>query len=118
MAVTSTRVVNIVYSGSVIGQELLEAADNVSSPGMIEIKSLSSGANTITVPIMTSIIPTAVTIVPPAGNTTSLTLKGVTGDTGIRIHNTDPTSLSLDSSVTSFVLTAGSALVGVRFYWS
>lgn len=117
MAVTATRTTTIVYSGDVIGTETLSAAANAASPGSVEIKSLSSGANTITVPTGGATV-VACTIVPPTANTTSITVKGVTGDTGVRIHNTDPTSLSIDSSVTSFVLTAGGAITGVRLFWS
>lgn len=117
MAVTATRVTTITYSGDVVGTESLSAASNTASPGSVEIKTLSSGANTITVPTGGATV-VACTIVPPAANTTSITVKGVTGDTGVRIHNTDPTSLSIDSSVTSFVLTAGAGITGVRLFWS
>ena len=117
MSVTSTRAVEISYTGDVNGTETIEAADNIASPGAVEIKTLSSGANTITVPTGGSTV-TACTIVPPAGNTTSVIFKGVTGDTGVRIHNTDPTSVAVDSSVSSFVLTAGGTITGVRLYWS
>jgi hypothetical protein len=59
-----------------------------------------------------------VTILPPTGNTTNITLKGVTGDTGIQLHDTDPSTISLDPAVTSFVLTAAAQITGVRLYWS
>jgi hypothetical protein len=36
----------------------------------------------------------------------------------VRIHNTDPTIIALDPSVTTFCLTAGSTLAGVRFLWA
>jgi hypothetical protein len=117
MSVTATRVSTIVFTGDVSGTESASAASNTSSPGQIEIKTLASGANTITVPTAGT-VPAAVTIVPPSANTTSLTLKGVTGDTGVRIHNTDPTVIALDSSVTTFCLTAGASITGVRFIWS
>ena len=117
MSVTATRSTTIVYSGDVTGTETISAASNAASPGAIEIKTLSSGANTITVPTGGSTV-TACTIVPPTGNTTSITLKGISGDTGIRLHNTDPATVSLDSSTSSFVLTTGAGITGVRFYWS
>lgn len=117
MSVTAERTVTIVYTGDVGGTQEIAAADNTASPGSVEIKTLSSGLNTITVPTGGS-TPTAVTIVPPSDNTTSITLKGVTGDTGVRLHNTDPTTIALDSSVTTFALTTGAAITGVRFYWS
>lgn len=113
----ATRKVVIVYSGDVDGEQVIAAADNVSSPAMVELKTLASGANTITVPTAGT-VPTAVTIVPPTDNATALTLKGVTGDTGVRIHDTDPTTIALDDSVATFCLTAADIVTGVRLYWS
>lgn len=114
---TATRKTTIVYSGAVDGTQELSAGINTSSPAAVEIKTLASGANTIDVPT-SGFVPTAVTIVPPGDNETALTLKGVTGDTGVRIHDTDPTTIALDDSVTSFCLTAGAIVTGVRLYWS
>lgn len=118
MAVTSTRSQTITFSSDVVGTEVVSAASNASSPGMIEIKDLSSGFNSITVPTGGSSVPTSVTIQPPTANSTAITIKGVTGDTGIRIHNTDPTTIALHSSVTTVGLTAGGAITGVRFFWA
>lgn len=118
MAVTATRSITVVYSGDVVGTQEVPAADNAVSTGVVELKTLASGANTITVPTSGTALPTAVTIVPPVGNTVALTLKGVSGDTGIALHLTDPTSLSLKSTVVSFVLNAASSCPGVRFIWS
>ena len=118
MSVSATRSTTIVYSGDVSGTETLSAATNDASPGSVTVQTLSSGANTITLPSTTGVTVVSVTIKPPTGNTTSITVKGISGDTGIRLHNTDPSTLTFDSSVTSFVLTAGASIVGVRFYWS
>lgn len=115
MAVNATRSMTITYSGDVSGTETIAAAANAVSPGQMEVKNLANGANTITPPVPA---PTGVTIVPPTGNSTSIVLKGITGDTGVRLHNTDPTTIALDSSVASFVLTAGGAIAGVRFFWT
>ena len=117
MAVAAARTETITYSGDVVGTEVISAASNAASPGSIEIKTLDSGLNTITVPTGGSTV-VACTIVPPAANSTSITLKGVTGDTGVRIHNTDPTTIAIHSSVTSFVLTTGASITGARLYWS
>lgn len=114
---TARRKVTITYSGDVDGEQELNAADNADSPAVVELKTLAIGANTILVPTAGA-VPTAVTIVPPSDNTTAITLKGVTGDTGVRIHDTDPTTIALDDSVLSFCLTAGAEIVGVRLYWS
>lgn len=117
MSVTATRTTTIVYSGDVTGTETISAASNAASPGSVEVKTLSSGANTITVPTGGT-TPTAVTIVPPTGNTQTITLKGVTGDTGVGLHLTDPFTVSLAAATSTFVLTAGGTITGMRFYWS
>ena len=87
MAVTAERKITITFSGDVIGTEVPAAASNTVSPGQIQILSLVSGANTITLPTGGS-TPKAVTIIPPAANVETLTLKGVTGDTGVAMHAT------------------------------
>lgn len=116
MSVTASRVTTITYSGDISGTEQINATDNEDSPGQMEIKTLALGANTITVPGGGS-TPVACTIVKPSANATAITLKGVTGDTGIALHLTDPDTISLQG-VTSFVLTAAAEIVGVRLLWT
>lgn len=116
MSVTSHRSIDITLEDDVASSTTYEAASNTASPGAISPTRLAAGANTITVPTGGT-TPKAVTIVKPSDNTTSITFKGVSGDTGVRLHDTDPDSISLDSSVTSFVLTAG-AQVDVRLIWT
>ena len=117
MAATSTRTTTITFTSDVTGTHTLSAASNAASPASVEIKSLVSGANTITLPTGGSTV-TGCTIVPPASNTVSITLKGVSGDTGFRLHNTDPTTVSFHSTITTFVLTTGDAITGIRLFWS
>ena len=116
MAVTADRTIILTYSGNTIATETFTAAQNTASPGSITIHTLASGANTITVPTGGSTVVCA-TITPPAANAQTITLKGVTGDTGVALHKTDPSSVALDS-VTSFVLTAGGTVTGLRIHWS
>lgn len=118
MSTRATRVIVLTWDGDVDGTNNIEAAPNAASPAAITVQALSSGANTITVPSSTGVTPVAVTIVPPVGNTQSLTLKGVSGDTGIALHLTDPSTIALAPSVTTFVLTAGAAIQGVRLFWN
>lgn len=113
MAVTSNRSVTITFSGDVEFSQIFEADPSSSGSGNIVKQNLVNGANTITPP--TNAI--AVTIIPPEGNATSITLKGVTGDTGIVLHLTDPTSIGLGSAST-FCLTAGSAITGIRLIYN
>lgn len=117
MAVTSSRSIQVVFSQDVVATNTFSAANNTSSPGAVEIKTLAAGANTITPPAGGTTAK-ACTIIPPAGNTQSITLKGVTGDTGVALHKTDPSSIGLDSSSATFVLTAGAEIAGVRLVWS
>ena len=113
MAVNAKRSVAIVFSGDVTAGSTTHAEENAASPAQIESKTLSTGANTITPPASSK----AVTIIMPSGNTVLLTLKGVTGDTGIPLHKTDPTTIGLDTTITTFVLNAASG-VTVRLIWT
>jgi hypothetical protein len=115
MSVEANRQVNTQILGDGLNSNnSFAAAANASSPAQDQLLTLALGSNTVTVPSSA----VACTIVPPAGNTNSITLKGVTGDTGIRIHNTDPTSLAIHSSVSAFVLTAATTTTGVRLHWT
>lgn len=117
MSTNATRATTITYAGDNVGVQTLSAAANAASPGQMEMKILASGANTITPPAGAT--PVSVTIVPPAGNVITLTLKGVTGDTGIALHLTDPTTIALGSPTATFCLTAGSLFTNpTRFYWT
>lgn len=115
MATTATRSIQIAFTGDLSARVTFNAAANADSPGQIENKALSSGANTITPP--SGVTPKAVTLVPPSGNTVLITLKGVSGDTGVALHKTDPTTIALDSPSNTFVLNAAST-VSVRLIWS
>lgn len=114
MAVTSTRIIQLTFSGDITASMSPAAAANTSSPTKIDLVTLANGANTITPPTGA----TAVTIIPPSGNTTSITFKGVTGDTGLRLHNTDPCVITLNTATDTFVLTAGAQITSVRLIWS
>lgn len=117
MSTTSKITTIIDWTGDVDAQLVYASADNALSPADIDIVTLVLGANTITLPTGGS-TPIGVTIVPPAGNVETLTLKGVTGDTGILLHSTNPTTIMFGTGVVSFVLTAGAAIVGLRLVWS
>lgn len=74
---------------------------------------LQSGANTITLP--TAIKPAMCVIKLPATNTALVTLKGVTGDTGIVIGKTGYTVLPFDVTAppTAFCLTSAATHTGL-----
>tara|TARA_R110000868_G_scaffold97880_2_gene269361 strand:- start:1244 stop:1591 length:348 start_codon:yes stop_codon:yes gene_type:complete len=115
MAVASTRSIGLAFTGDVTYNQTFSAASGATSPGEIQILDLSSGANTITPPTSAT---KACTLIPPAANTQTITLKGVTGDTGVVLHKTDPSSFGLNSGATTFCLTAGGIITGLRLIWS
>jgi len=117
MAVTATRSTTIVYSGDVVGTETISAASNTASPGQVQILTLSSGFNTITLPTGGSTV-NACTIVPPTANVVTMTLKGITGDTGVPLHLTDPTTIAFASGTTTFGITTNAILTGLRLYYT
>ena len=117
MAVSAKRTTVITYSGDTVGTENVPAADNAASPGQVQLITLSSGFNTVTLPTGGSTV-VSCTILPPVGNTQTITIKGVTGDTGVALHLTDPTTVAFASSVTTFGLTAGGTITGMRLYYT
>ncbi len=118
MAVTSSRTVQIQFSGNITESIIQSANDNTVSPAKSDIVSLTTGANTITAPVISGLVVTGLLIIPPAGNTNLITLKGASGDAGIPIHLTDPTSLALDTTFVSLVLNAAAGIAGVRLIWT
>ena len=76
------------------------------------LQTLASGANTIAVPTGATIC----IITPPTTNTNTLTLKGVTGDTGVLISKVTPTVISLGVNATFCLTASGSTpLVEIMF---
>lgn len=117
MSVTAQRTTHIVFTGDVELADSFVAAANTTSPAQVQIMQLASGVNVITPP-SSSCTTKAVTILPPATNTTDITLKGTTADVGVVIHNTDPTTIALDSPTNTFVLSAAATIAGVRLIWT
>lgn len=112
MSITSGYTIEINWSGDIDFSETFESPNVSTGSGQIQQVALASGANTITVP--TSAV--AVTILMPSGNTVQVTLKGVSGDTGIALNQSGPSLIGLQG-VTSFVLNAAS-VVTVRLIYS
>lgn len=118
MATSSLRKVQVIFEGDFTAESnIYSAAENAASPATHELKTLGIGGNTITPPAGGS-TPVAITIIPPVGNTTLITLKGGGGDSGVALHLTDPTSIGLDSTVVNFVLWAAAEIIGVQLIWS
>lgn len=97
-------------SGSLnVGPFTLQA--NSGNNLQIQSLTLASGANTITIPTWA----TGMLIIPNTSNAVGLTLKGVTGDTGVPLSLTNPTG-PIEFPATppaSIVLTAASLFVTI-----
>lgn len=118
MSVTSSRTVQIQFNGDYTADLIYSALDNPTSIASINWIDLAVGNNAVTAPIITGFNVTGLTIIPPAGNTVVLELKGITTDSGLPLHVTDPTSLALDTSFLGLVLFVTVAVVGVKLIWT
>lgn len=115
MSTSSEVTINTILAGDVNATLANAVALNEASPGMTEITNLASGANTITVPTGATV--KGVILQPPSDNEETITLKGVTGDTGIALSLTGPSFLCFETAPSTFVLTCGDAIVGFRLTW-
>lgn len=118
MSIISSVTTQVELSGDITEHIIQSTLDNAVSPAKSDVVSLALGANTITAPVISGLVVTGLLIIPPSGNTALMTLKGVTGDTGIPLHLTNHTFLSLDTTFVSLVLNAAAAVVGVRLIWT
>jgi hypothetical protein len=122
MATTGRREITVTYFGDVGGAapghiHEIAATDNLASPGQIQIVTLAAGDNTITAPTGGTTFK-ACTIDKPSGNAVAIKIKGAGGDTGIRLDDTEPDSISLHASQTTLILNAAAEVVGVRLWWT
>lgn len=86
---------------------------NANSGSAVSDYALLSGNNTITVPGTQYV---AAIIIPVAGNTTALILKGVGGDTGVPLNLTNYSVYSFPAGTVSFVLNAAGS-TSVEINW-
>ncbi len=115
MAANARRKITLTLSGDVDGEQEINAADNADSPASVTVHALNVGDNIITAP--TPNTKTAVTIVKDGDHEGALYLKGVVGDDGIRLHPTDPDTISLHDEQLVIVLNA-SVITTVRCFWT
>lgn len=114
MAKTVTTITQQVLSGDGFGGSPLFDESIVNTAGLAPSSvALATGFNSIPVPAAAL----GVLIVPPPGSTTALTLKGVTGDTGIPIDPGNSTRLKWTAAqVATLGITAGAG-VTVSLLW-
>ena len=104
------QITNTPTGSRVIGP--ISLTSSAASPQVQEIV-LQSGANTVTCPVTPA--PSGCIIALNPANTAVVTLKGVTGDTGIAIGKTSTLVLNWDATAApaSFVLTSASTQTGL-----
>ena len=113
---TSSTVLTTTFTLESAATALAATLNNGNSPCYLEAGvALVAGANTITPPTKAG----GVLIIPPAGNTIAITLKGVTGDTGIVLAKIAPTLLTFDTTPpANFCLTVGvGGITGMKYLW-
>lgn len=112
MATSTLRITGQV-AGLPTGAKDIDLTLNTSA-GYCDIVNLGSGANTVTVPSGV----TRGLLVLSSANTATLTLKGVTGDTGIAQAVTGPILLSFNTSTgTTFVASAAASIGQTEVIW-
>lgn len=118
---TATVSLNAVFNltGNNPGQSVDIQLFNANSPAVVQVLTLASGANTINATNCPAIATAGgVILIPPAANTQTIVLKGVTGDTGVALSKVAPTTLTFGTTPpTSFVLTTGGAITGMKLAW-
>jgi len=89
---------------------------NANSPAVVQYLDLANGANTINSTTCPALAQAGgVVLIPPSGNGQTITLKGVTGDTGIALSLTAPTFIPFAvSPPSSFVITTNGAITGFK----
>ena len=108
---TGSFTVQATVSGGPSGSEVYNSGSTITAAvPSVQTVALNSGANTITLPTGTTffivIPPNAVVPQPNPAYGGVLTLKGVSGDTGLVIDNKIPTGPVAASTSTSFVINA------------
>lgn len=114
-----TAIVNVRCGGSVGGE----------TPGVLQESVLKNNNSplypqlvTLTGTTFSAVaIPTkagGVIIQPPAGNTATLTIKGITGDTGIAINKLAPTMLVFDTTPPATLgMVASATITDIKLTW-
>jgi hypothetical protein len=115
MSKTSTVTLTVSVTGDGLSESYaLPAVVNAAAPGGGPSNlALATGFNSIAVPPGSL----GFILIPPVGSVITKTLKGITGDTGIPLHVTNPTWVSLPPATATIGITAGGAGETVAIHW-
>lgn len=76
---------------------------------------ITSAGQTLIPPVNPQTPPSFLLLIPPSTSAVTKTLKGVTGDTGFQISQTNPTLIAVNSSTVLFIAASGTEVLG--YYW-
>ena len=118
MSITAVVKNYITFTGDEESELIFNSGSLADSPCMNELKTLTTGNNTITLPVVTDFTVHGVVILPPSGNTIQPTVKGVNGDTGFIISESKASVIQFGATVpVSFVLNVSAGIDGIRLVW-
>jgi hypothetical protein len=112
-ATASIQIIGTISDTPTGTKTINKTLSSVAANGYVQQIVLQSGANTITNPTVPA--PSGCVITLPSTNTSVVTLKGISGDTGIAIGKTTTTVLNWDSTAVpaSFVLNSAATQTGL-----
>ena len=118
MSITALVKNYIDLTGDLENQLVYSSGDLADSLYQQELATLAIGANTVTLPSATGFTVHGLAIVPPSLNEEEITLKGVSGDTGIALSATQVSVVQFGATPpASIVLTVAAEIIGVRLIW-
>ena len=117
MSVVANRKITITFEGDLAGTQEYEAAQSDDGPGVTNTNLMNVGNTTVVAPADTGKVATAVTIIKPSDYDGVITLKGDAADTGVKLHPTDPDTISLDPTYGQIVIHV-TVQVALRFVWT
>jgi len=108
----------ITFTGDQDSELIYNSGSLADSPAMSELANLTTGNNTITVPVVDDFVVHGVVILPPSGNTVQPTVKGIAADTGFAISESQASVIQFGTDVpVSFVLNVSADIDGLRLVW-
>lgn len=118
MSITAVVRNYITFTGDEESEIVINSGALADSPCMNELKTLTTGNNTITLPLVTDFTVHGVVILPPTGNTIQPTVKGVNGDTGFAISESKASVIQFGTTLPlTFVLNVSAGIAGIRLVW-
>lgn len=112
MSIQSQYNIQAILTEDLLYSQQFASLTSTTSPARVTSTTLVSGTNTIVLPAGTS----GFGIIPPVSNTTvDLTLKGVTGDTGVPLGASNPSifGIKTTTATTQVVVNASGTLADV-----